>query len=111
MKLLDERVRETIFPARIVKTFGKVKNAEMITKPKSLQIGLKEPECTVFENGEDGENAGVLLDFGREINGCARIMTYSCGNTGIAKARIVCGESVTEALSKIGKKTPQMTMP
>lgn len=92
MKLLDERVRETIFPARIVKTFGKVKNAEMLTKPKSLQIGLKEPECTVFENGEDGENAGVLLDFGREINGCARIMTYSCGNTGIAKARIVCGE-------------------
>lgn len=33
-----------------------------------------------------------LLDIGREINGCARIMTYSCGNTGTAKARIVCGE-------------------
>ncbi len=104
MKLLDERVRETIFPVRIVKAFGNVKKAEMLTTPKPLQIGLKEPECTVFKNGEDGENAGVLLDFGREINGCARIMTYSCGNAGIAKARVVCGESVTEALSEIGEK-------
>lgn len=104
MRLLDERVRETIFPARVIKAFGSVKSAEMLTTPKSLQIGLKEPECTVFENGEDGENAGVLLDFGREINGHVRIMTYSCGNTGTARARIACGESVTEALSKIGEK-------
>lgn len=33
-----------------------------------------------------------------------RIMTYACGNTGTARARIACGESVTEALSKIGEK-------
>ena len=104
MKLYDERVRETIFPVRVIKAFGNVKNAEMLTKPKPLQIGLKEPGCTVFENGEDGENAGVLLDFGREINGCVRIMTYSCGETGTAKAHIVCGESAAEALSKIGEK-------
>ena len=104
MKLLDERVRETIFPVRVIKAFGNIKNAEMLTKPKPLQIGLKEPECTVFENGKDGENAGVLLDFGKEINGCVRIMTYFCGNAGIAKARVVCGESVTEALSEMGRK-------
>lgn len=29
MKLYDERVRETIFPVRVIKAFGNVKNADM----------------------------------------------------------------------------------
>lgn len=104
MKAYDERVRETIFPVKIVKVFGNVANSELLTKPKTLQIGLGEPDCTVFQNGESGEKAGVLLDFGREINGAARILTYSCHSSGPVKARIVCGESVSEALSRIGSK-------
>ena len=49
-KNFDERVRETLFPVRIVKCFGKVTNTEGLLTEKSLQIGLNEPDCTVFEN-------------------------------------------------------------
>ena len=100
----DERMRETLFPTRIVKLFGKVTNADKLLKEKPLQVNLNEPDCTVFENTEDGEEAGVLLDFGREINGAARILTFSSHSDKTALINITYGESVTEALSEIGYK-------
>ena len=103
-KNFDERVRETLFPVRIVKCFGKVTNAEGLLTEKSLQIGLNEPDCTVFENGNSGESAAVLLDFGREINGSVRILTFSSYSDGPVSVNITCGESVSEALSGLGCK-------
>lgn len=103
-KNFDERVRETLFPVRIVKCFGKVTNAEGLLTEKSLQIGLNEPDCTVFENGNSGESAAVLLDFGREINGSVRILTFSSYSDGLVSVNITCGESVSEALSGLGCK-------
>ena len=100
----DERVRETLFPTRIVKLFGKVTNAEALLKEKPLQVNLNEPDCTVLENTEDGESAGVLLDFGREINGAARIITVSSYSNKPALTHITYGESAAEALSEIGYK-------
>lgn len=100
----DERVRETLFPVRIVKCFGKVTNTEGLLTEKSLQIGLNEPDCTVFENGSSGESAAVLLDFGREINGSVRILTFSSYSDGPVSVNITCGESVSEALSGLGCK-------
>lgn len=100
----DERVRETLFPIRVVKLFGKVTNAEALLKEKPLQVNLNEPDCTVLENTEDGECAGVLLDFGREINGSARIITFLSHSGKPALAHITYGESVAEALSEIGYK-------
>lgn len=100
----DERVRETVFPVRIVKLFGQVSNAEALLKEQPLQVNLNEPDCAVFENYEDGEEAGVLLDFGREINGAARILTVSSHSKIPASVHITYGESVAEALSKIGYK-------
>ena len=100
----DERVRETLFPVRIVKCFGKVTNTEGLLTEKSLQIGLNEPDCTVFENGNSGESAAVLLDFGREINGSVRILTFSSYSDGPVSVNITCGESVSEALSGLGCK-------
>lgn len=100
----DERVRETVFPVRIVKLFGKVSNAEALLKEQPLQVNLNEPDCAVFENTEDGESAGVLLDFGREINGTARIITFSSHSNHPASVHITYGESVAEALSEIGYK-------
>lgn len=100
----DERVRETLFPIRIVKQFGKVTNAEALLKEKPLQVNLREPDCTVLENTENGESAGVLLDFGREINGAARIITFSAHSAKPASVHITYGESVAEALSEIGYK-------
>ena len=100
----DERVRETVFPVRIVKDFGGVSNAEALLKEKPLQINLNEPDCAVFENYGDGEEAGVLLDFGREINGAARLLTFSSHSCAPASVHITYGESVSEALSEIGYK-------
>ena len=100
----DERVRETLFPIRIVKQFGKVTNAEALLKEKPLQVNLREPDCTVLENTENEESAGVLLDFGREINGAARIITFSAHSAKPASVHITYGESVAEALSEIGYK-------
>ena len=100
----DERVRETLFPTRIVKLFGKVTNAEALLKEKPLQVNLNEPDCTVLENTEDGESAGVLLDFGREIYGAARIITVSSYSNKPALTHITYGESAAEALSEIGYK-------
>ena len=59
-------MRETLFPTRIVKLFVRVSNAEALLKEKPLQINLNEPDCAVFENYGDDEEAGVLLDFGKE---------------------------------------------
>lgn len=100
----DERVRETVFPVRIVKLFGRVSNAEALLKEKPLQVNLNEPDCTVFENGNSGESAAVLLDFGREINGSVRILTFSSYSDGPVSVNITCGESVSEALSGLGCK-------
>ena len=60
----DERVRDSLFPIRLVKQFVMVTNAEALLKEKPLQVNLREPDCTVLENTENGESAGVLLDFG-----------------------------------------------
>lgn len=100
----DERVRETVYPVRIVKLFGRVSNAEALLKEQPLQVNLNEPDCAVFENYGDGEEAGVLLDFGREINGAARILTFSSHSHAPASVHITYGESVAEALSIIGYK-------
>lgn len=54
-KNYDRRLRQTLFPVRVVKTFGNISNHEALLKEKPLQIGLNEPDCTVFENGETGE--------------------------------------------------------
>lgn len=102
--MYDDRKRQLLFPCRIVKLFGNVKNAETLLKEKAAQIGLSEPECAVLENGENGEKAGVLLDFGKEINGAVRILTFSAHGAKPAKVRITCGESAAEALSNIGRK-------
>ena len=101
----DKRVRETVFPVRIVKLFGRVSNAEALLKEQPLQVNLNEPDCAIFENTEDGEeDAGVLLDFGREINGATRILTFSSHSEVPASVHITYGESVAEALSEIGYK-------
>lgn len=100
----DERVRETVFPTRIVKLFGKVTNAETLLKEKPLQVSLSESDCADFENSEGREEAGILLDFGKEINGAARILTFFSHSEKPASVHITYGESVSEALSEIGDK-------
>ncbi len=102
--MFDERKREVLFPLRVVKVLGTVGNAQSLIKEKDMQIGLNEPDCVILENDDSGENAGILLDFGKEINGSVRILTHITYTAKPAKVHITCGESVSEALGGIGRK-------
>ena len=94
----DTRVRETIFPSKIVKVFGKVQNAEALLQEKPLQITTYEPLfATLTNDGE--ERAGVLLDFGKELHGSLRVLTHKSIGATSENVRITLGESVAEALS------------
>jgi len=96
--------REFLFPVRVVKCFGNVQNAEGLLQEKPLQIGLTEPDCTILQNGDDGEEAGILLDFGKELCASVRILTHVTTERRQLRVHITCGESVSEALSRIGEK-------
>lgn len=85
-----------ILPKRIV-TGKNVLNAENLKKDKPMQIGFNENYLTTINEG-----GYVVIDFGKELCGNLRLLvTHS---TGDKKVRIVYGESVAEAMSKIGEK-------
>jgi len=90
------QIAEAIYPCRIVAVGGDVKQTEYLLKEQTLQIGLNEPECAEFGGG-----AYLILDFGREIAGRARIITYSAG--GDRKIRLRFGESVSECCAELGE--------
>lgn len=110
--VLDSRVRAYVPPTRVVWTslngqaYGnrsEVSNAESLVEAKFGQIPqqawLRPSGCTLVNNGDP---AGILLDFGRELHGGLQI-----GNGELlhgSKVRIRFGESVGEAMSSIGEK-------
>ena len=65
-----------------------------LLKKQPLQIGLAERDITVFHAGDS-----VILDFGEELSGGIRILTFQGGNV---QTRIRFGESLTEACSDLG---------
>lgn len=99
----DVRTRTFVAPTRIVWSSAKgVSNAEALMKPRYGQI----PEerwgrmCgCVLEN--KGEQASVLLDFGRELHGGLQIGNQSARKM---KLRVRFGESVGETMAEIGYK-------
>lgn len=82
------------FAKRIVAAEG-VKNAEKLTQKRVLQIGLNETDCVCFRGG-----AYVILDFGKELVGGVRILTFQVN--GNKKVRLRFGESVAETCSEVG---------
>lgn len=65
-----------------------------LLKKQTLQIGLAERDTTYF-----GPNESVILDFGEELSGGIRILTFHGVNVPV---RIRFGESLTEACSELG---------
>ena len=64
-----------------------------LTKRQTLQIGLAERNTTFFD-----VNDSVILDFGEEVSGGIRILTYYGVDVPV---RIRFGESLTEACSEL----------
>lgn len=100
----DTRVRETLLPVRIVKTFGNVEKAESLLREKPLQITIAETDCTTLTNGAEGEEAAVILDFGKELHGALRVLNFRSKGCQYADVHITLGESVAEAMSCVGQK-------
>ena len=73
-----------------------VKQSENLTVKKILQIGLSEPLLTAFTDGSH-----IVLDFGAELNGGIRILTFRAKDTPV---RIRFGESLTECCAELGGK-------
>ncbi len=85
-----------VLPVRIVAACG-VENAESLLKKKTLQISIGREETARLKKG-----SFVVLDFGKEIVGGARILSYfSAPNVDV---RLRFGESVSEVYAEIGEK-------
>lgn len=101
----DPRTRRYLTPKRVVLTKGSVSGAETLLIEKDNQVALSEPVVCTMRNEAEGENAAVLVDFGIEFSGSARIMIVGAGVGGInAKILVRTGESVMEALTPLGVK-------
>ena len=89
-------MKNVLLPKKIIDSKN-VLNVYKLLIEKPMQIGLNEPDLTVIEKG-----GFVILDFGKELCGSLRLLAHVGG--GERKARIVYGESVSEAMCKIGEK-------
>lgn len=98
----DERTSTIVYPTRIVTVTGEVEDAQHLLEEKNLQIGLDETSLTILKNEKEGEHASVLLDFGTELHGSLRLLTFQ--TAGNPKVRIRLGESVAEAMAPLGER-------
>lgn len=95
---------ENIFPASVVAVGGYTSDAEALLKQKKLQITTNENDLFTLTNKKSKNNSYIILDFGKEIHGKIRVLTYRVSGDAPAVMRITYGESVSEAMSIIGKK-------
>jgi len=84
---------EFILPKNIVAVKG-AKGEKKLLSRKARQIGLDETSVTAF-----GAGSYVILDFGAELCGEIRILTYISDKTPV---RIRFGESVSECCAELG---------
>ena len=95
-----EEKREEFVPNKILGSCG-VTDVDALTVVKAPCVSFKKEGCATFS----GAGAWVLLDFGKEICGSARIVTRAVRSADKqAHWRITFGESVSEACSAIGEK-------
>ncbi len=99
----DERARRTLFPTRVVLTRGKVSGASHLAEYKPAQVAIYgyHDQC-LLDNRDSGENAAILVDFGRELHGSLNISLWNV--PGQVRLHVRLGESVSEALSDLGVK-------
>ena len=83
-----------VIAKRVVYTQGDVQKAETLLQEKPLQIGLNEPDVCVMKGV-----ASVILDFGKELSGGARILSFFA--RGSKTVRLRFGESVGETCADV----------
>ena len=86
-------MKEFIFPVKIV-DYKCAKAPNNLLKKQPLQIGLAEVFTSEFNEGDY-----VVLDFGKEMCGGARILTF---HSSLTRVRLRFGESLGECYADIG---------
>lgn len=110
---IDTRVRRYITPARVLwhsdDKEASVTTPEGLLKKGSGQVTLSSPAVCVLKN--EGKTPGILLDFGKELQGGVQIAVSdlkAVGNHGkTVMLRVRFGESASEAMSELGDKNSQ----
>ena len=100
----DPRTRQYVVPARVIWTSpgDTVRNAEVLLQKRSGQATLGVSNPCVLQN--KGGPAAILLDFGRELHGGVQVMVWNTKDNKPVRLRVRFGESVSEAMSDIGRK-------
>jgi len=95
-----------IRPTRVVwQSEAGARNAGSLLKPRAGQAVLKEPQPPCVLTAGSNSPAGVLLDFGRELQGCVELITPMMPEQGkLRQVRLRFGESVSEAMAELGGK-------
>jgi hypothetical protein len=86
-----------ILPVKAIKYEGDITNVDSLFTKKLLQIGIKESSKTIIKG-----KGYIILDYGKEISGGVRILSFSV--QGERTVRLRFGESVSETLADIGFK-------
>lgn len=106
----DPRSRRYITPARIVwsslEEGATIENVESLLIPKPEQINLEDLNLCKLENKPGQPKASILVDYGMELHGSARITikTVKSPNKNRANIRIRFGESAMEAMTDLRVK-------
>ncbi|MDX9753403.1 MAG: hypothetical protein RBU29_05540, partial [bacterium] len=97
----DPRVRQYITPQRVVwfsnDEAAVVENPESLLEMRSGQVTLDAHDPCVLRT--QGKPAGILLDFGKELQGGVQIMGWHSKGNKPVRLRVRFGESVSEAMS------------
>jgi alpha-L-rhamnosidase len=95
-----------VAPRRVVwQSETGVKNADSLLQPHAGQAVLKEPQPPCVLAAGSNSSAGVLLDFGRELQGYVELITpMTSEQAKLRQVHVRFGESVSEAMAEIGSK-------
>lgn len=85
------------YPIKIIAKGDGVDAAEFLSEKSVLQIGLSEQRVFKMQG-----KTFLILDFGRELSGGVRILTYHAD--GKKSVRLRFGESVSETCAELGEK-------
>jgi hypothetical protein len=81
-----------------------VTNASSLLQPRAGQAVLNEPQPPCVLAATSNASAGVLLDFGKEIQGYLELFTPMTASKDPVRVRIRFGESASEAMAELGGK-------
>jgi alpha-L-rhamnosidase len=105
LKNQSEMVREYLSPVKILwqsdEKSQTILNSESLLKPGNGQADLVGKDlCTLVGNRD--KPSAILLDFGKELHGGLEIVTGIFEGKDPIHVRICLGESVSEAMSRVG---------